>query len=73
VGGDRLEVRVGTRTRVSVSVEALADRFENGLARALEQPVEALSGREAPQAATGRRPSDQGRPINRNASRGGAQ
>jgi hypothetical protein len=33
--------------RVSVSVEALADAFENGLARALNQPVEALAGRQA--------------------------
>jgi phosphoribosylformylglycinamidine synthase len=46
VGGDRLEVRVGAETRVSASTEALADAFENGLARALEQPIEALSGRE---------------------------
>jgi phosphoribosylformylglycinamidine synthase II len=51
VGGDRLEVRVGTASRVSLAVEALADRFENGLARALDQPVETLSGREAEGAA----------------------
>jgi phosphoribosylformylglycinamidine synthase len=51
VGGDRLEVRVGAVTRVSLSTEALADAFENGLSRALEQPVEALSGREAEGAA----------------------
>jgi phosphoribosylformylglycinamidine synthase len=51
VGGDRLEVRVGTAGRVSLAVEALADAFENGLARALEQPVEALSGRGAEGAA----------------------
>jgi phosphoribosylformylglycinamidine synthase len=57
VGGDRLEVRVGAATGVSLSVEALADAFENGLARALEEPVEALEGR----------------PIDPNASRGGAQ
>jgi phosphoribosylformylglycinamidine synthase len=47
VGGDRLQVRVGAAARVSLSVEVLADAFENGLARALEQPVETLSGREA--------------------------
>jgi phosphoribosylformylglycinamidine synthase len=47
VEGDRLEVRVGSAARVSLAVEVLADAFENGLARALEQPVEALSGREA--------------------------
>ena len=51
VGGDRLDVRVGTGVRVTLSVAALADAFENGLARALEQPVEALSGREAEGAA----------------------
>jgi phosphoribosylformylglycinamidine synthase len=51
VGGDRLEVRIGTMVRLSLSTEALADAFENGLARALEQPVEALSGREAEGAA----------------------
>jgi phosphoribosylformylglycinamidine synthase len=51
VGGDRLDVRVGTAARVSLPVEALADAFENGLARALDQPVEALSGREAEGAA----------------------
>ena len=51
VGGDRLEVQVGTGARVALSVDALADAFENGLARALEQPVEALSGREAEGAA----------------------
>jgi phosphoribosylformylglycinamidine synthase len=51
VGGDRLEVRVGTATRASLSVEALADAFENGLARALEEPVEALSGRRDPEGA----------------------
>jgi phosphoribosylformylglycinamidine synthase len=47
VGGDRLQVRLGAVARVSVSVEALADAFENGLARALDQPVEALAGRQA--------------------------
>jgi hypothetical protein len=31
---------------VSVPVEMLADAFEHGLARALEQPLEGLSGRE---------------------------
>jgi hypothetical protein len=36
---------------VSLGVAALADAFENGLARALEQPIEALSGREAEGAA----------------------
>jgi hypothetical protein len=34
-------------SRLSVSNDALADAFENGLARALEEPIEALSGREA--------------------------
>jgi hypothetical protein len=72
VGGDRLEIQVGTGPRVSVSTEALADAFENGLARALEQPIETLSAREAPQAATGRRPSDPIGPTDPNASRGGA-
>jgi len=47
VGGDRLEVRVGGVSRLSVSNDALADAFENGLARALKEPIEALSGREA--------------------------
>jgi hypothetical protein len=47
VGGDRLEVRVGAVPRLSVSTDALADAFENGLARALEEPIEALSGRDA--------------------------
>jgi len=47
VGGDRLEVRVAGVSRLSVSNDALADAFENGLARALEEPIEALSGREA--------------------------
>jgi phosphoribosylformylglycinamidine synthase len=51
VGGDRLELRVGAEPRVSLGVAALADAFENGLARALEQPIEALSGREAEGAA----------------------
>ena len=51
VGGDRLEVRVGVAARLSLSTEALADAFGNGLSRALEQPVEALSGREAEGAA----------------------
>jgi phosphoribosylformylglycinamidine synthase subunit PurL len=51
VGGDRLEVRVGSAVRVSQATEALADAFENGLARALEQPIEALSAREAEGAA----------------------
>jgi phosphoribosylformylglycinamidine synthase len=51
VGGDRLEVRIGVAVRVSLSTAALADAFENGLSRALEQPVEALSGREAEGAA----------------------
>jgi phosphoribosylformylglycinamidine synthase subunit PurL len=46
VGGDRLAVEVGTEARVTLSIEALADAFENGLARALEQPIETLSGRE---------------------------
>jgi phosphoribosylformylglycinamidine (FGAM) synthase-like enzyme len=72
VGGDRLEARVGTVARLSLSTEALADAFENGLARALEQPVEALSGREAPKAATGQGPSNAIGPINPDASRGGA-
>ena len=72
VGGDRLEIRVGAVPRVSVPTEALADAFENGLARALEQPIETLSAREAPQAATGRRPSDPIGPTDPNASRGGA-
>jgi phosphoribosylformylglycinamidine synthase len=47
VGGDRLEVRIGAATRVSVPIGGLADAFENGLTRALDQPVEALSGRES--------------------------
>ena len=51
VGGDRLTLEVGTDTRVTLSTEALADAFENGLARALEQPIETLSGREAEGAA----------------------
>jgi phosphoribosylformylglycinamidine synthase len=51
VGGDRLEIRVGVAARLSLSTEALADAFGNGLSRALEQPVEALSGREAEGAA----------------------
>jgi phosphoribosylformylglycinamidine synthase len=51
VGGDRLELRVGTAACVSLAVDALADAFENGLARALDQPIEALSGREAEGAA----------------------
>jgi phosphoribosylformylglycinamidine synthase len=51
VGGDRLELRMGDAVRVSLAVETLADAFENGLARALEQPIEALSGREAEGAA----------------------
>jgi phosphoribosylformylglycinamidine synthase len=46
VGGDRLDVRWGPAASVSLPVSALADAFENGLARALAQPVEALSGRE---------------------------
>jgi hypothetical protein len=69
VGGDRLEIRGPGPRR---STEALADAFENGLARALEQPIETLSAREAPQAATGRRPSDPIVPTDPNASRGGA-
>jgi phosphoribosylformylglycinamidine synthase len=51
VGGDRLEIRVGAESRVSRGVDSLADAFENGLARALDQPIEALSGREAEGAA----------------------
>ena len=51
MGGDRLEVRVGVAARLSLPAEALADAFGNGLSRALEQPVEALSGREAEGAA----------------------
>jgi phosphoribosylformylglycinamidine synthase len=51
VGGDRFELRVGAEARVSLGVDSLADAFENGLARALEQPIEALSGREAEGAA----------------------
>ncbi len=47
VGGDRLQVRLGAETRLSLSVEALADAFENGLARALDRPLEALPGRAA--------------------------
>jgi phosphoribosylformylglycinamidine synthase len=47
VGGPSLEVRVGAAARLSVPSDALADAFENGLARALEQPIEALSGRDA--------------------------
>jgi hypothetical protein len=42
VGGDRLELGIGARRVVSLSVAALADAFENGLARALDQPIEAL-------------------------------
>jgi phosphoribosylformylglycinamidine synthase len=51
VGGDRLELRVETEVRISLGVDSLADAFENGLARALDQPIEALSGREAEGAA----------------------
>lgn len=51
VGGDRLEIRVGAESRVSRGVDSLADAFENGLARALDQPIEALSGRETEGAA----------------------
>ena len=47
VEGNRFEVRVGAVARLSVSNDALADAFENGLARALDEPIEALSGREA--------------------------
>ncbi len=47
VGGDRLRIRVGDAVRVSLEVAALADAFDHGLSRALEQPVEALSGRDA--------------------------
>jgi phosphoribosylformylglycinamidine synthase subunit PurL len=47
VGGDRLEIRVGAAARVSVTTGALADAFENGLARALEQPIETLSAQES--------------------------
>jgi phosphoribosylformylglycinamidine synthase len=36
VGGDRLEVRIAARPGVSLSVDALADAFENGLTRALD-------------------------------------
>jgi hypothetical protein len=32
---------------VSVTTGALADAFENGLARALEQPIETLSAQES--------------------------
>jgi phosphoribosylformylglycinamidine synthase len=70
VGGDRLEAEVGSAARVSLPVDALADAFDNGLARALEEPVEALSGREAPQAATGPRPSDPIGPTDPNGIRG---
>jgi phosphoribosylformylglycinamidine synthase len=45
VGGDRLDLRVGDTARVSLGVDALAEAFDNGLARALEQPVEALTRR----------------------------
>jgi phosphoribosylformylglycinamidine synthase len=65
VGGDRLEIRLGTGARLSVTTEALADAFENGLARALEQPIETLSAREAPRA--------EGRPISGGANGGGDQ
>jgi phosphoribosylformylglycinamidine synthase len=51
VGGDRLELRVGARLAVGLPVDALADAFENGLARALEEPLEAVSRREAEGAA----------------------
>src|SRR5262249_42017790 len=51
VAGDRLDGQVESGARVSLSVETLADAFENGLARALEQPIEALSGREVEGAA----------------------
>jgi len=79
VGGDRLEIRVGTEPRVSVATEALADAFENGLARALEQPIEALSAQEASQAegrppqAEGRPPQAEGRRMTGGASGGGNQ
>jgi phosphoribosylformylglycinamidine synthase II len=45
VGGSRLTVRLGAEARVSLPVEALADAFEHGLDRALEQPLEALPAR----------------------------
>jgi phosphoribosylformylglycinamidine synthase II len=44
VGGSRLEIRLETRPPVSLPVDTLADAFEHGLSRALEQPLEALSG-----------------------------
>jgi phosphoribosylformylglycinamidine synthase len=72
VGGDRLEIRLGSGARLSVTTEALADAFENGLARALEQPIETLSAREAPQA-EGRPPQAEGRPISGGANGGGDQ
>jgi len=40
VGGERLEMRIGAR-HVSLPVHSLADAFENGLAWALDQPIEA--------------------------------
>src|SRR5262249_36674324 len=65
VGGDRLELRVGNAPRVSVATEALADAVENGLARAVAQPIETLSAREAPPA--------EGGPNGGDASGGGDQ
>jgi phosphoribosylformylglycinamidine synthase len=56
VGGERLTMRIGRR-HVSLPVDALADAFENGLARALDQPI---AGRERG-------------PVNGSADRGGAQ
>src|SRR5262249_29646362 len=72
VGGNRLEIRGGTAPRVSVATERLADAFENGLARALEQPIETLSAREAPEA-EGRPPQAEGRRMTGGASGGGDQ
>ena len=48
VGGDRLEMRIAARPGVSLSVDALADAFENGLTRALDPPPQAVTGRGRP-------------------------
>jgi phosphoribosylformylglycinamidine synthase subunit PurL len=72
VGGDRLEIRVGTGFQVSVPTETLADAFENGLARALEQPIETLAARELPPAES-RPPEAEGRRMTGGANGGGDQ
>jgi phosphoribosylformylglycinamidine synthase len=43
VGGDRLDIRLGETLRVALGVAALADAFDNGLARSLGQGLAAPS------------------------------